>query len=183
MTPTSRDRYPHRTATTQNKCGQTSMPWVEFEPTMTVFHRVGVFHASDRAATVIGLWTYNEIYVVKIDSGMFNTEFCSWKQSTHFIELQTCVCIGMQRGLTCVVSLTFCILPVASWQCFRWVRYRHYTTSDRMKTDECTIRNNLEGSSRGLIEVLSRNLRGATEDVHENREHAAILSALQEYQA
>jgi hypothetical protein len=47
-------RYLHRTAQTQNKRRQTSMPWVGFEPTIPVFQRAKTFHASDRAATVIG---------------------------------------------------------------------------------------------------------------------------------
>jgi hypothetical protein len=33
---------------------QTSMPWVEFEPTIPVFERAKAVHALDRPATVIG---------------------------------------------------------------------------------------------------------------------------------
>jgi hypothetical protein len=45
----------HRTTQTQNKRTQTSMPWAELEPTIPAFERVKTVHASDRAATVIGL--------------------------------------------------------------------------------------------------------------------------------
>jgi hypothetical protein len=44
----------HRTTQIQNKCTQTSMPWVGFEPTIPVFERAKTVHASDDAATVIG---------------------------------------------------------------------------------------------------------------------------------
>jgi uncharacterized protein (UPF0147 family) len=36
----------------QKKRGQTSMPWVRCEPTISVFERAKIFHASDRAVTV-----------------------------------------------------------------------------------------------------------------------------------
>jgi hypothetical protein len=39
---------------TQNKCTQTSMPRVGFEPMIPVFERAKKVHALDRAATVIG---------------------------------------------------------------------------------------------------------------------------------
>jgi hypothetical protein len=42
------------TTYTQNKCTQTSMPLVGFEPTIPVFERTKTVHALDRAATVIG---------------------------------------------------------------------------------------------------------------------------------
>jgi hypothetical protein len=54
----SEGRYLHRTKQTQNKRGQTSMPRVGFEPTMSVFERAKTFHASDRAATVSGTDTF-----------------------------------------------------------------------------------------------------------------------------
>jgi hypothetical protein len=44
----------HRTAQTQNKRIQTSMPQVEFEPTIPVFERAKAVQALHRAATVIG---------------------------------------------------------------------------------------------------------------------------------
>jgi hypothetical protein len=44
----------HYLPQTQNKYRQTSMPWGGFEPTISVFERAKTFHASDRAATVIG---------------------------------------------------------------------------------------------------------------------------------
>jgi hypothetical protein len=42
----------HRTAQTQNKRTQTSMPEVGFEPTIPVFEWAYTVHALDRAATV-----------------------------------------------------------------------------------------------------------------------------------
>jgi hypothetical protein len=44
----------HRTAQTQNKRIQTSIPWAGFEPTTPVFERARAVHALDHAATVIG---------------------------------------------------------------------------------------------------------------------------------
>jgi hypothetical protein len=44
----------HRTTQTRNKCTQTSMSWVGFEPTIPVFQRAKTVHALDRAVTVIG---------------------------------------------------------------------------------------------------------------------------------
>jgi hypothetical protein len=45
----------HGTAHTQNKCTQTSMPRVRFEPTIAVFEPPKTAHALDCAATVIGV--------------------------------------------------------------------------------------------------------------------------------
>jgi hypothetical protein len=42
---------------TQNKRRETSMPLVEFEPTIPVFERAKTVHALDRAATVIVIKT------------------------------------------------------------------------------------------------------------------------------
>jgi hypothetical protein len=38
----------------QNKCRQTSMPCVGFEPEILAFERTNTFHALDRATAVIG---------------------------------------------------------------------------------------------------------------------------------
>jgi hypothetical protein len=43
----------HGKTQTQNKRTQTSMPLVEFEPTIQVFERAKTVHAVDRATTVI----------------------------------------------------------------------------------------------------------------------------------
>jgi hypothetical protein len=48
----------HRTAQTQNKRTQTSMPQVGFEPTIPVFERAKTVHALDRAATGFSLSQY-----------------------------------------------------------------------------------------------------------------------------
>jgi hypothetical protein len=45
----------HRTAQTENKRTQTSMPEVGFEPTVSVFERANTVHTLERATTVIGL--------------------------------------------------------------------------------------------------------------------------------
>jgi hypothetical protein len=52
--PVARPLPTHRTAQTQNKRTQTSMPQVGFEPTIPAFERVKKVHALDRVATVIG---------------------------------------------------------------------------------------------------------------------------------
>jgi hypothetical protein len=56
--PVARPLLTHRTAQTQNKRTQTSMPRVGFEPTIPVFERAKTVHALDRAATVNGLLTH-----------------------------------------------------------------------------------------------------------------------------
>jgi hypothetical protein len=50
----SQGRHLQKATQTQKKRGQTSMPRVGFEPTIPVFEREKIFHALDRAATVIG---------------------------------------------------------------------------------------------------------------------------------
>jgi hypothetical protein len=45
----------HRTAQTQNKRTQTSMPQVGFESTISIFERAKTVHALDSAAAVIGV--------------------------------------------------------------------------------------------------------------------------------
>jgi hypothetical protein len=52
--PVTRHLLTHRTTQKENKRTQTSMPQVEFEPTIPVFERAKTVHALDRAATVIG---------------------------------------------------------------------------------------------------------------------------------
>jgi hypothetical protein len=58
--PVARPLPAHRTAQTQNKCIQTSMPWVGFEPTTPLFERSKTVHALDSATAVIGSWIYTE---------------------------------------------------------------------------------------------------------------------------
>jgi hypothetical protein len=52
--PDARPLPTHRTAQTQNKHNQTSMPRVRFDPRIPVFERTKTFHALHRLATVIG---------------------------------------------------------------------------------------------------------------------------------
>jgi hypothetical protein len=52
--PVTRPLPTHRTTETQNRRTQTSMPWVGFEPTISVFQRTETVHISHPAATVIG---------------------------------------------------------------------------------------------------------------------------------
>jgi hypothetical protein len=53
--PFARPLPAHRTALTQNKRTQTSMPQEGLEYTIPVFERAKTVHALDRAATVIGI--------------------------------------------------------------------------------------------------------------------------------
>jgi hypothetical protein len=52
--PVARPLPTHRTTQTQNKCTQTSMPWVGFEPTIPMSERAKTVYALDRTATVSG---------------------------------------------------------------------------------------------------------------------------------
>jgi hypothetical protein len=54
--PVARPLPAHRPTQTHNKCTQSSMPRVGFEPTTPVFERAETVHASDGAATVTGKW-------------------------------------------------------------------------------------------------------------------------------
>jgi hypothetical protein len=56
--PFARPLPTHRTTQTQNKRTQTSIPWVGFEPTISVFERAKTVHALDCTATVIGPWLH-----------------------------------------------------------------------------------------------------------------------------
>jgi hypothetical protein len=53
--PVVRPLLPHRKTQTENKCTQTSILCVGFEPTIPAFERAKTVHASDRAATVVGI--------------------------------------------------------------------------------------------------------------------------------
>jgi hypothetical protein len=57
---TLQGRYLHRTAQTQNKSRQTSMPWMGFELTIPVFEQAKTVRALDRAATVIDNRSFEE---------------------------------------------------------------------------------------------------------------------------
>jgi hypothetical protein len=52
--PVARPLPAHRTAQTQNKSRQTSIPWVAFESMIPMFEWAKTVQALDRAATVIG---------------------------------------------------------------------------------------------------------------------------------
>jgi hypothetical protein len=56
--PVSSPLPTHKTTQTQNKRTRTSLPWMAFEPTIPAFERSKTVRAIDRAATVIGLWSY-----------------------------------------------------------------------------------------------------------------------------
>jgi hypothetical protein len=62
--PVARPLYTHRTTQTQNKHIQTSMPSVGFESTSPASETAKTVHASDRAATAIGIWNINTLYSV-----------------------------------------------------------------------------------------------------------------------
>jgi hypothetical protein len=55
--PVARPLPSPRTAKTQNKRTQTSIPQVGFQPTIPVFKQAKTLYALDRAATVIGILT------------------------------------------------------------------------------------------------------------------------------
>jgi hypothetical protein len=56
--PVARQLPAHRTAETQNKRTQTSIPQVGFEPTIPVFEQAKTVHALESTATVIGCSLY-----------------------------------------------------------------------------------------------------------------------------
>jgi hypothetical protein len=72
----------HRTTQTRNKRTQTSMPLVEFEPTIPVFERTKTVRTLDRLATVIGFFL---LYYLEILSQLLKfTNIClpSWNRTS-----------------------------------------------------------------------------------------------------
>jgi hypothetical protein len=61
--PVARPLSIHSTTQTRNKCTQTSMPWVGFEPRTQLFERAKTLHALGRAATVNGTRITGVIYI------------------------------------------------------------------------------------------------------------------------
>jgi hypothetical protein len=59
----------HRTAQTQNKRTQISMPWVGFEPTIAEYERAKTVHALHSSAAVIGGLLYISLCKVHLDEG------------------------------------------------------------------------------------------------------------------
>jgi hypothetical protein len=92
----SQGHYQHRTQP-QNKCTQTSMLWVGFEPKIPAFERAKTVHALDRAATVIG-WNWR--IVVRFSE-------LAWHTQT---ELK-----GNHMGRTHVTILVSSHLPIGSY--------------------------------------------------------------------
>jgi hypothetical protein len=76
--PDARPLPIHRTARTQNKRTQKSMPRVVSEPTIPAFERAKTIHDSDRAATVVGIKTFSDNYYngMSIEIIIFNFEEC-----------------------------------------------------------------------------------------------------------
>jgi hypothetical protein len=72
----------HRTAQTQNKRTQTSMPQVGFEPTIPVFERAKMVHALDRLVTVIGSPLHTSAYFPSIITTIIE-DVMIWACSTH----------------------------------------------------------------------------------------------------
>jgi hypothetical protein len=73
--PVARPLPTHRATQTQNKRTQTPMPWVWFEPATSVFKRTKTVHFLDRAASVIGDFTYN-VNIKKIPSKLTLLKSC-----------------------------------------------------------------------------------------------------------
>jgi hypothetical protein len=68
--------YLHRTTQTQDKHRQTTTPWVGIEPTIPALDRAKTFHASDRAATVIGNITYSRYFIKHFCRYVFVFDAC-----------------------------------------------------------------------------------------------------------
>jgi hypothetical protein len=79
--PVARPLPAHRTAQTQNKRTQTSMPQVRFEPTTPVFKRAKTVHDLDRAATVIGI-----NYKYKVVGQLTTLPICSLYDVERYVE-------------------------------------------------------------------------------------------------
>jgi hypothetical protein len=78
--PVTKPLPTHRTAQTQNKRTQTSMPWMGFEPAIPAFERSTSVHALDRTATVIGIQVPSLMKILTglIVSGVFHVVTKLW---------------------------------------------------------------------------------------------------------
>jgi hypothetical protein len=75
---------------------QTSMPQVGFKPTISVFERDKTVHASDRAATVIGV--FNELSYAKWNPGFrWSDRYSPQKQSCETNGMQAPICTFIYR--------------------------------------------------------------------------------------
>jgi hypothetical protein len=107
--PVARPLPNHRTTQTQNKCTQTSILWVGFEPTIPAFERGKTVHTLDRSATVIGNSIYLLIYVLKWMSQRV------WRPLNHIIRKEEFV-----RNKYIGLYLAWCY-----WTCVRNVIVRY----------------------------------------------------------
>jgi hypothetical protein len=100
----SQSRYLHTEQhKTQNKRRRTSMPCIGLETTIPVFERMQIFHALDRAATVIGMWRFTcmEIYiktektnarnssVIPCQRALVHSRYISYKSLNHGLIIVT----------------------------------------------------------------------------------------------
>jgi hypothetical protein len=117
ITPCMGDRYvarplpTHRTAQTQHKCTQISMPWVGFEQTIPEFERTKTVHALDRAATVIGIYS-RMVGLTIIYWNWFKSErsWPTWRAIPAFIS-------GNRGTLRNTLVRTVCIMvEIQTWQ-------------------------------------------------------------------
>lgn len=77
----SQSRFLHRITQTEKKRGQTSMPRVKFEPTISVFELAKRFRPVDRAAIVIGV--FSELKLQRININQSVTEMRNIKHMVH----------------------------------------------------------------------------------------------------
>jgi hypothetical protein len=91
--PVARPKSTHRTTQTQNKCRQTSMPWVGFESTIPAFEREKTVHALDRAAIVIvsdvTYWTIIRPLISLVLTASNHKSYCS--SLVHFFDGATII--------------------------------------------------------------------------------------------
>lgn len=94
------------------------MPWVGFGPTIPIFQRTKTFHASDRAATVIGhhplfLSHFNRKFS-KTPQHRIHDLFCS---SRKHEDTQT----NMAKLVDAFLSPFFANAPKIEWSNYKWI--------------------------------------------------------------
>jgi hypothetical protein len=97
--PVARLLPTHRTAQTQNKRTQTSMPRVGFKPTATVFERAKTIYSLNCADTMIGeIQDSNycsRCYVSELKKMLRETRRTGWSLHTHFSRLCDLCSLGL----------------------------------------------------------------------------------------
>jgi hypothetical protein len=86
--PVARPLPTHKTTQTYNTHAQTSMPQVEFEPTIPAFEETDTVHTLEGAATVIGIGHHQVFKIVLVENAVLL--FCSSNIQCVLLSRRSC---------------------------------------------------------------------------------------------